>query len=148
LTGWAAGAAGDAAKICFDAWLDGRGGARNQERAAILHAVRDFLERHGESRFQPMHARDYDRTINNRAGFYDKHATADDGTVFYVLPSTFTGEMCKGKPSRSVAKVLIAEGWLLPDERGGKSSRFETLPGMGQVRCYVFGPKATQAEIL
>lgn len=148
LTGWAAGAALSAANVCYKAWLAGRGGARNQERAAILNGVREFFERHGESRFQPMQARDYDRAISNRAGYVDKHATADDGAVFYVLPSTFKGEMCKGKTSRSVAKVLIAEGWLLPDERGGKSSQFKTLPGMGQTRVYVFGPKATQAEIL
>lgn len=146
LTGWAAGAALNAAKVCFTAWLDGRGGARNQERFAILNGVREFFERHGESRFQPKDARDCDRTISNRAGFCDKHATPTGGTVFYVLPSTFTGEMCKGKSQRSVTKVLIAEGWLIPGS-GGKSAQAVDLPGMGKKRCYVFGQKALEADI-
>jgi uncharacterized protein (DUF927 family) len=143
LTGWPEEQAFEAAKLCFRAWQDARGGAGNQERRAILHQVRRFLELHGKSRFSRKDGRDTERVVTNRAGFYDE---LEDGTWFYVLPEAYTSEVCQGRVSRAVSKVLIAERWLVPDGEG-KSARSMNLPGVGQARCYVFSPRALQADI-
>lgn len=50
---WPDGAATWGAKVCFDAWLNARGGAGNQEPRDMLAQVRHFLEQHGDSRFTP-----------------------------------------------------------------------------------------------
>jgi putative DNA primase/helicase len=70
LTGWEPGAATQAAKKCFKAWLDNRGGAGAQEEKAALGQVQAFFELHGESRFSHLDSTDTrePRTIN-RAGF-------------------------------------------------------------------------------
>lgn len=51
LTGWPRGIAASSAKACFLAWMDERGGPANVESWRMLQQVREFFERHGESRF-------------------------------------------------------------------------------------------------
>ena len=52
LTGWAEGEALSAAGVCFQAWIDRRGGYGNREADKAVEAVQRFIEQHGESRFQ------------------------------------------------------------------------------------------------
>jgi putative DNA primase/helicase len=144
LTGWSEEQAFEATKQCYQAWVEARGGAGNQERRAALRQVRGFLELHGKSRFQRMDARDYDRPISSRVGFYEE---GEDGTRFYILPEAYNKEVCQGRNPRAVSKVLIGEGWLIPDKEG-RSALSVALPGIGkQARCYVLTPKALQGEI-
>jgi putative DNA primase/helicase len=143
LTGWPEQQALEAARQCFQAWTEARGGAGNQERRAALRQVRRFLELHGKSRFSRKDGRDSDRPVSNRAGFYDEE---DDGTWFYVLPQAYRSEVCQGRVAQAVSKVLIAERWLIPDTEG-KSAQSTVLPGLGQSRCYVLAPRALQAGI-
>ncbi|MDQ3194926.1 MAG: DUF927 domain-containing protein [Pseudomonadota bacterium] len=133
ITGWQPGEAERAAVTCFKAWLEQRGGAGNQERAAILGSVKAFFETHGDARFTDFSAPDNSRTIN-RAGF----RKTDNGAMrFYVLPESFKNEVCAGFDMRTVARVLIEAGWLEPDSEG-KSSVRECLPDIGRTRCYKF----------
>ena len=71
LTGWDEGESEDAAKACFDAWLQARGGAGNGEVKAMLRQVRGFLEAHGEGRFTWWHRAmdDHNAKTLMRAGF-------------------------------------------------------------------------------
>lgn len=134
LTGWPEGEAVAAAHKCFAAWLEGFGGAGNREDRAMLAQVRAFFEAHGASRFEDMAATGEQRIIN-RAGFV---RTAADGTREYlVFPEAFRREVCNGFDQKACAVALVRAGWLEPG-RDGKTAQKPRLPGMGQVRCYVF----------
>jgi hypothetical protein len=54
---WEKGEALAAAKTCFDAWLEQRGGSGVAEDSAILAQVALFVEQHGASRFQDMESK-------------------------------------------------------------------------------------------
>lgn len=135
VTGWPQGIALHAAADCFKAWLAQRGGAGNQEAAAMLAQVRQFFELHGDSRFT-----EWDRAIDdhapktlNRAGF--RRMVENSGQIeFYVLPEVFKSEVCKGHDHRAVARLLVDRGCLETEGRG--HTRKERLPGMGNTRCY------------
>lgn len=135
ITGWQLGEASDAAAICFSAWLGQRGGAGNQEQAAMLGQVRQFLELHGNARFEDWERATDDhapKTVN-RAGFRRTDA-ATDATEFYILREVFRGEVCKGFDYKVVCRVLDSLGCLVTE---GKSyDRKERLPLMGNTRCY------------
>lgn len=92
ITGWPEGEAEKAASVCFNSWLQHRGGSGNQERNQILSQVRQFFEAHGSSRFEPFEADDSIR-IMNRVGFRKEE---DGDTRFLVLPESFKAEVIKG----------------------------------------------------
>lgn len=159
ITCWQQGEAAKAAESCFKAWLAQRGGAGNQESAAMLAQVRRFFELHGEARFT-----DWDRPVSdtsqhapktvNRAG-YRKHAEAKDDngnpiytgeiypdgdekkakdTEYYVFPVTFEQEVCAGFDYRTVCRLLSDKGMLMTEGKSFK--RKERLPGGEHSRCY------------
>jgi putative DNA primase/helicase len=70
ITGWTQGEAQAAARNCFNAWLDGRGGAGNTEHSSIIRQVSGFFQVHGDARFVWWHRANDDRKPNtiNRAG--------------------------------------------------------------------------------
>lgn len=115
---------------CLDDWLEARGGAGAAEDAAILAAVRLFIEQHGASRFQDMNTNA--ATCINRVGFRQKRA--DGMTEYLILPEPFRAEVVKGYSPRRAAAVLRDAGWLR--RNGNKNSAVCTLPDMGQRRVY------------
>ncbi len=143
ITGWSKGEAYKSVLVCFNAWLEGRGGTGNQEVHAIKSQVRAFFEAHGESRFA-----DWDdnpttpRTVINRAGFRRKH---HDGDIYAVLPEAYSSDVCAGLDVKMVNKVLIDAGWIKPDSAGAASQR-PYLPSMGQTRAYVFTARMWQDD--
>jgi len=139
ITGWEEGAASNAAAICFESWLSLRGGTGNQETKRLLEQVKDFLEKHGDTRFvlvkfgrlKELVIADSKQKVLNRAGFRRKD---EDATEFLVLPSAFH-EMCEGFNIRTAAKILIDKGVLTPAD-DGKSQKIRRLPEMGPKRFY------------
>ncbi|MET3134768.1 putative DNA primase/helicase [Oxalobacteraceae bacterium GrIS 1.11] len=164
ITGWASGEATSAARTCFAAWLEGRGGAGNVENVSILRQVSGFFQAHGEARFVSWHRATDDHKPNtiNRAGFrrmlngegaeinsnadhhkeYGDRIHPKDGEVieqeYFVLPEVFKNEICKGFNPKSVTRLLVERGLLMTDKDG--ATRKERLPGLGLVRCYRFKP--------
>lgn len=144
ITGWEAGAAEGAARTCFRAWLELRGGPANVEPARMVAQVRQFLERHGESRFAPWKDDgSNDWITKDRAGF--RKAFVQTGTLeyadgFYVLRETFRDEMSAGFDPRDVARAL-ADAGALERTKGGKSYMQKVrLPRIGNTWCYVILP--------
>jgi putative DNA primase/helicase len=82
----------------FKAWLEARGSNGCADDEAIIHQIRLFVEQHGESRFRRQDRTD-DRTINNRAGYFD-------GEFYYFYPQSFRAEVCKGYDPKQAAKAL------------------------------------------
>lgn len=117
-------------ETCFQDWLAARGGIGASEDAAILAAVRLFIEQHGASRFQDMDTQM--STCPNRVGF---RRNVRGVTEYIVLPESFRAEIIKGFSPRRAAAVLRNAGWLhLSDD---KNTTKRELPGMGRVRAYV-----------
>lgn len=126
---------------CFSDWLAVRGGTGAGEDAAILSAVRLFIEQHGASRFQDID--NSAATCINRVGF--RRATGS-GIEYAILPESFKSEVVKGFSERRAARVLTNAGWLRL-ERPGRLKTRRTLPGMGRQDCYiVMLPENEEAE--
>lgn len=136
---WEEKEAVNAATACFQTWLSQRGSVGASEDAAILSAVRLFIEQHGASRFQDIS--NPTATCINRVGFRQMNEAGK--TEYIVLPESFKTEVAKGFSERRAAKVLSDAGWLELGIEGRMKSR-RTLPEMGRVRCYVILP--AQAE--
>ncbi len=141
ITGWTQGESIHAVQACFQAWLAGFGGAADREVRAILDQVRGFFEVHGASRFEDI-SQEHGQRVPNRAGFY-RHA--DGVRTFMVLPGVFRNEVCAGLDQRTVIRVLIAHGWLDPENDRHAAQRLRP-PGMGLTRLYVFTEKIWCSE--
>jgi putative DNA primase/helicase len=144
LTGWQRGAATQAARKCFVAWLDNRGGAGAQEERQALAQVAQFFELHGESRFSNLDDTDTDddetqstyksRTIN-RAGF--KRTTTGGTAEYFILPEVWRTEVSAGLDARYVARLCVERGLIVPGNDGRPTS-IHRLADLGPTRCYHF----------
>jgi putative DNA primase/helicase len=129
---WQQGEATNAAKIVFEGWLEGRGGAGAAEDRAAIEQVRAFIEAHGNSRFEPMdHDENTPRTIN-RAGFW---RNSDGEREYLFLPEAWK-EVCVGLDPSRAARAL-ADAGKLRKGGDGKNTVQVTLPEMGRVRCHI-----------
>lgn len=172
LTGWPEGEATRATKICFDAWLNSRGGAGSSEVTAMLRAVRRFLELHAEGRFAMWHrgSDDHAPKTLQRAGvrrmlnadgepiktnkqfgteYGDRMPAALGEGVsfeFFVMPETFRAEICQGFDYKAVARVLLDHGCLAPDKGRSFDCKVK-LPGIGSTWCYRITPAIFELDL-
>lgn len=129
ITGWAEGAALDAAVIGFNAWRSMRGNG-NDERRKVLEQVSGFLERHGDSRFSCW--QDDGSMVRDRAGWWrsDDH----DGRL-YLFTSDGLREALKGFDFKRALDELEACGVLPKANASRERSKPETIGGR-KVRVY------------
>jgi putative DNA primase/helicase len=132
ITNWEKGSAIAAAGKCFQDWLEHRGDDQDLEERKIIAKIQFFFEMHGNSRFTDWY--DNDAKTYNRAGF---KKTEGDRTEYYVLEEVFKNEICQGSDWKQASKFLIKKGYL-KSSSDGKSTRTESLPSLGKVRCYRF----------
>ena len=131
---WPEGEAISAAKRMFREWLTARGGSEPAEIAAGLTAVRQFIERHGTSRFAPWI--DHDRIVQNRAGY----SRADDGgTAYYVLPEPWRSNVLGGHDAGMIAREMVRRG-MLKATADGKPQTKQRLPDGSERKVYVVLP--------
>jgi putative DNA primase/helicase len=141
LTGWPAGASMDAAVIAFNAWRDFRGSTPgDQEPRKIREAIRDFIERHGESRFVDAEAspelRDsMERHIRDKAGY--RKSTFEDGRNYYFNAAAIK-EACPGYDVSAMIDALTACGALIP-ATNGKAQQQLKVGGING-KFYVINP--------
>lgn len=137
ITGWAKDEAEQAARSCFTAWLEARGGAGESEPRAMVRQVQWFIGMHSEGRFTPMDRADDDRAPKTllRAGW--RVEPGDGGLEHWVLPGVWRNEVCKGFDPDAVAKVLADRGLLKPrTDRGYKRRERVSGQGGGKVTVY------------
>ena len=142
ITGWPEGTATEAARRCFNAWIEARpGGIGLTEDAQTTRQVRQWFGMHGEARFTDWSRAgdDHAPKTMNRAGWRraERTTTGMDeliGWEWFVLPDVFRVEACKGYTDRAVLKLLAERGHLV---REGKhfASR-ASPPGADKVSCY------------
>jgi uncharacterized protein (DUF927 family) len=114
ITNWNIGDAYEASLRCFNSWLEDKGGVGDQEDKKILEQVKSFFELHACSRFYDLGGFKGQK-INNMAGYKE---TYHDETTFYVSPSVFKNEICKGFNRKSVIDLLIKNCLLLLNING------------------------------
>jgi putative DNA primase/helicase len=143
ITEWPAGAATDAVRRCFNAWIEARpAGIGMSEEAQQLRQVRGWFALHGDARFtvwsrsEDAHA---PKTMN-RAGWRrplkDAGATGEgQGEEWLVLPDVFRAETCKGFNEKAALRLLHRRGHLHREKPGGFSCRVEP-PGQGKCSVY------------
>jgi putative DNA primase/helicase len=137
ITGWKSGVASDAVARMFREWLNNRGTTASSDREVAIAQVRDFIQKHGSSRFQKS-SNDL-RTIINRAGFTRED---DDGdTEYLVMTETFQKEVCSGFDFKMVAKELGSRGYLIPDKNDGRLTIQARVPELGKARFYCLTSK-------
>jgi putative DNA primase/helicase len=100
LTGWATGAAGEAAAHGFKLWQSMRGKG-NDERRQILQRVSSFIERHGDGRFSDADAAN-DVQIRERAGWWRD----TNGRREYLFNTDGMHEATKGIDFKRALDVL------------------------------------------
>jgi putative DNA primase/helicase len=124
------------ATALFETWLEERGGAAPYESRQAVAQVRQFIEMHGDSRFDDITLPDPDRKpVVNRAGFRRGQAEA---RRWLIPPEVWRNEICAGLNPRETAKTL-ADLHMLETDGEGKFSRSETVNGKKQ-RLYVLTP--------
>ena len=136
ITGWQPGEAYNAAKSCLDAWMYDRGHTANQEDAAALEQVRDFMTRNQYSRFADWH--DSHSRPANMVGFrrVEKGSGQEETvTTFYVLPTGWK-EVTKGFDAKKVARLCATAGYLDVPEEEARTQKSLRLPEMGVKRVY------------
>lgn len=136
ITGWDAGHSTTAAQVCFNSWLDSReSGSANQEREAMLEAVRTFILKHSDSRFTSVNDIDHSKTIN-RAGYVRVDSAGNN--EYLIIPDVFKKEVCNGLDWSAVCKVLAEKDAIVMAQESGKS-RFSTQQRIGskKTRFYV-----------
>ena len=130
LVPWLEGEALDAAKQCLDSWLEGRGGAGDQEDRRAVDTVRSFVARYGSSRFQNIDPGQQERILD-RAGF----RRTVDGEVQFLFTTDQFKAVLGGLNPPTAAKALDRAGMLHKNEAKGLRCKV-TLPDLGRVYVY------------
>ncbi|MBK5937698.1 hypothetical protein CCR96_00060 [Halochromatium roseum] len=147
LTGWPAGAARDAALVCFRAWLDARGGAIPAEERELIAQVRHWFEQHSNRlRWKNRALDDHAPEVPRQAGYKDDPADCAGGLIYYVFRETFAREIVEGHNPNDAARLLIRRGILQPGD-GNRPTQKVRLPGFANPqRVYVFRSDLEQPE--
>jgi putative DNA primase/helicase len=123
ITGWPPGDAIQAAALAFKAWRASRGRG-NSERIQVLERLREFIDRHGDSRFSDKDAKG-DIPVRDRAGWWQD---TPDGRI-YLFSAGGLHEALKGFDYDRAQDLLAEVGVLPPRDAEGKHSRSSRING-------------------
>lgn len=144
IVGWEPGEATEACRSIFRAWLSNRGTSGAREDAQAVAQLREFMNRHSDSRFSEwkhVQAQNDDgqleetppnerfRTINKAGWRRWSNDAMGRGSYAYFLTRDAMAEALTGLDFRSSVKVLAERGFLVKDKEG-KSSVSRTPPGV------------------
>jgi len=116
ITGWEEGEALEAAITAFKGWQAFRGEGQT-ETQQILNSIRDFIDRHGDSRFSNFHAEDRHIVIRDRAGYW----RGDAGDRIWMFNKSGLLEAGGGQDMRRILEALDSAEWIDDHEKGKRS---------------------------
>jgi len=128
---WESGDALAAAIWGYHAWRGQHGSGQTEDRQ-ILDGIREFIERHGDSRFSSTAA---NTTIRERAGYTENHGDV----VVYLFNNSALHEAAGSYETRRIIDALEAAGWLAEREDASKRRVRRKINGQ-QVRLYAVSP--------
>lgn len=135
VTPWAQGAATEAAIVGFEAWLKMREGgtSANTESLQIERAIREFIERHGDSRFSSLDGADsHDVPVRDRAGWWRQ---TPEGKREYLFNSSGMREALKGFDFNRALDELEQLGFIGKAGADGKRAKKVRTP-QGPINLY------------
>jgi putative DNA primase/helicase len=111
-------------EFIFERWLNDRGGKRNVDEEEVVQHVMDFLMQHSANFIELRDGRtEENRTTYNLLGYFQKE---NDSTTYYIIPTSFKEEICKGFSVKTVRHALKKKGML---EMDGKDNPKKTVNG-------------------
>ena len=110
-------------EVCFQAWMQMRGGDTAAEEIAILRQVSGTLQRTAQSHFTRLipglgnspEVREFRRDDYG----YSMPTLEDGGDQFAIFPAVFDQEFCRGYAPKQVKDLLRQHGYLVPGTDGG-----------------------------
>ncbi|MGZ8955597.1 MAG: DUF927 domain-containing protein [Methylovulum sp.] len=114
ITGWTERAALEAALKCFQQWRQHRGVGATEDNV-ILEAIRDFIDRYGDTRFSAKNDSDNSSVKQERAGWY---SDGQNQERTYLFTSAGLKDAAKGYDQKRVIEALTKIGWLARDNNG------------------------------
>lgn len=133
ITGWDEQVCRDAIQHSYNAWISVFG-TGNKEVEQIIEQAEAFLSAYGMSRFAPLPYNPDALPISNLAGYRESKSFGEP-VAFYVLPTTFKGEMAKGFDPSQFARTLHESGRLKkPATRKGYQALTPRLNHLGDIR--------------
>ena len=131
---WESGEAVQAAARCFRDWMEARGGSEPAEIKDGIEQVRAFIAAHGMSRFVPAWEEGgAEHIVRDVAGYRKRVGDAWD---YYVTPSAWKDEVCKGFAASTITAALIERQWLVSPEAGRHRTSVVRVPEQGRQRLY------------
>jgi putative DNA primase/helicase len=142
LTGWEKGAATKAAAMGVSLWL-GQRGKGNGERRQIFDQVRDFIDRHGSTRFAPLNPEPVFQNLNDPAPGPANHLVSGGGKTIeragwyedvegdreYLATPDGMREILNGLDFNRALEVLEGVGAIPPKDAQGKRAHRVRVDG-------------------
>lgn len=111
---WAAGEPMEAARICFEAWREQRGGDGAGEARAALEAIRETIEKHGDSRFTRLDPTGVkpltSPVVRDALGYWFRE---NGEQIWAFLPSGWKDTLKGIADPKAIAKELAKSGFLI-----------------------------------
>lgn len=130
LTGWKEKEALEAAIILFYAWRSFRGQGQTESRQ-ILEGIRNFIDRHGDSRFSGLDQEKYSSyigdninqrpVVRDRAGYYKD---TNKGRIF-LFNSSALKEAAPGYDLKCILRALNEAEWITNKDTGKNSKKIK-----------------------
>ena len=136
----------EATQFAFAQWLKQRGGSKSDELIQVVTAVREFIQKHGDSRFTRMLDVKGSWKVVEDAEFEiaDEQKTTDKvgykyldefGSFVYLIYSRlWQSEICEGRDPALIANELVRLKHMRPSGRSNSVTR--NLPRQGKTRVY------------
>jgi uncharacterized protein (DUF927 family) len=141
---WKPGTAIQAAVRCFRDWLEARGGIEPAEITDGIDRVRAFVAAHGMSRFVPAwEQRTADQIVRDVAGYRKREG---EGWDYYVTPSAWKDEVCKGFNAPTIAAALVGRQLLVAPDKGRHRTCLVRVPEYGRQRLYHLSSKLIEGS--
>jgi uncharacterized protein (DUF927 family) len=141
---WTPGMATEASRRCFLDWLEARGGTEPFEIKEGIEQVRAFVAAHGISRFvAAWENQGLGHIMRDVAGYRKREGEAWD---YYVTPSAWKDELCKGFNARTIARALIDRQLMMAPETGSHLSGVVRVPEQGSLRLYHLSSRLLEGQ--
>jgi len=135
---WEKTEAFEAAFYVFRRWQEARDASYlGTEHREILRAIRDFLERFGESQFSELDAVPQGPTIHDRAGYWEQDR---NGSRIYLFTGGGLRKATKGYEFRRVLQALDDAGAFTDKGEGGERAKNRRTHD-GQTKLYHINPE-------
>jgi putative DNA primase/helicase len=134
---WAAGEAMDAARVCFEAWREQRGGDGAGEVRAALEAIREAIEKHGDSRFIKLDTYGMKRPTSNVVRDALGYWFEENGDQIWAFSPSGWKEALKGIANpHDIAKELAKSCHLIVTPSNASRNQFSKRIDGATYRLY------------